>query len=288
VRALSSRALPWALAAAGAALPLLAGPSLAHGLRHLDAPVRATASVGLWVGWAVALLAALVPHPVALTALRVLAPAGAVVCVGVRGSAPEATVAAVAGVAVAALAMAPAVGLRAVNGLAYPNERRFPLRAPGAVLAGPIVLAWAFAVGGFVAGPLLLAASEWVAGAVATVSGVPLALLLVRALHGLSRRWLVFVPAGVVVHDLVALTDPVLLRRTVIASLGPAPVGTDAVDLTQRAPGLALEVALTEPVELQLPGRRGPQKVEASAALVTPTRPGAVLAEADRRRINTA
>jgi len=111
--------------------------------------------------------------------------------------------------------------------------------------------------------------------------------VLGRSLHGLSRRWLVFVPAGLVVHDPIALADPVLFQRQVIAAFGPARAGTTALDLTQRAPGLALELALTEEVPLvrTTPGQRGGLPAAPRAVLVTPTRPGAVLREAASRRL---
>jgi hypothetical protein len=279
--------VPWALAVVGATLPFVAGPGLARGLHDLSDPVRTTASATLWLAWGVGLLAAVVPHPVALTTVRVLAPAGVAAALIARGDGSAWVVGVAATLVATALAFLPAVSLRAVNALAYPNERRFPLRPPGAVLLGPIEVAWAFAVAGLVAGPVLLAAGAWVPGAVATVSGIPLAALLLRALHGLSRRWVVFVPAGVVVHDLLALSDPVLFQRATIERLAPASRETDALDLTERAPGLALELALREPVDVNLSRAKGGERVKPRAVLFTPTRPGAVLAEAATRRLPT-
>jgi hypothetical protein len=174
-----------------------------------------------------------------------------------------------------------------VNGPAYPNERRFPLRVPGWLLIGPLPVAWAVAVGAPVAGALLLADRRWVAGGVLVGLGVPLAVVLVRALHGLSRRWVVFVPAGLVVHDHLALADPVLFMREMVETLGAAEADTDALDLTLGAPGLALELILLEKVPMTLAGR-GRQRGESGSSarlMFTPTRPGAVLAEARTRRL---
>jgi hypothetical protein len=281
----STGIVPWALASVGATLPFLAGPGLARGLHDFSEPVRATASAALWLAWGVGLLAAVVPHPAALTTVRVLAPAGVAAALMARGNGAAWVLGVAATLVVTALAFSPAVSMRGVNALAYPNERRFPLRPPGPVLLGPIELAWAFAVAGLVTGPLLLAAGVWIAGAIATASGIPLAALLLRALHGLSRRWVVFVPAGVVLHDLLALSDPVLFQRTTIERLAPASRDTDALDLTERAPGLALELALREPVDVNLSRAKGAERVQARAVLFTPTRPGAVLAEAAARRL---
>src|SRR5439155_6317326 len=117
-----------------------------------------------------------------------------------------ASVLAVASAAVTmAIVFAPDTALFCVNGPAYPNERRFPLRPPAPLLVGPMALAWALGVTGLTAGPLLLAARQWVLGSVAFVVGLPVASILVRSLHVLSKRWVVFVPAGLVIVDPLGL-----------------------------------------------------------------------------------
>jgi hypothetical protein len=80
----------------------------------------------------------------------------------------------------------------------------------------------------------------------------------------------------------------VLLRRADVRSFGPAPADTAALDLTRGALGLALEVTLAGPVSVVLAagGRQGVREATTAAALlVAPTRPGAVLTEARRRRL---
>ena len=123
------------------------------------------------------------------------------------------------------------------------------------------------------------------AGVLATVAGVGLALPAARSLHQLSRRFLVFVPGGVVVHDPMTLSDPVLLPRTGLASVGPAPADSDAEDLTMGAGGLIMELRLRAPSDLirRRPGRAPDEAVSTAAVLVAPTRPGAFLAEARER-----
>jgi hypothetical protein len=281
-----ARLLPWVLRVSWAVLPFTAGPGLAGALDGRDAAVRTTPSIGLWALWALVLVATLVPHPVALTAVRVAVPAGAVAS-GVAALTGHTPLGAAWWVVVVAAAFAPESAMTFVNGPAYPNERRFPLRAPAPLLLAPVPLSWAAVVGLPVAGGLLLAAQQWVLGGLVLAVGLPVAGVLARSLHGLARRWVVFVPAGVVVHDELALADPILFQRRGIAGLRPAPAGTDAQDLTQRALGLALELALTEPVQVHLatPGNRAGRAVSPTALLFTPTRPGAVLAEAERRRI---
>ena len=134
---------------------------------------------------------------------------------------------------------------------------------------------------------LAFAAQRWVVATVVLVVGAPLAFQSVKSLHALARRWLVFVPAGPVVHDLLAMADPVLIKRSAITRFGPALVGSAAADLTSGARGLALEVELHTPVTLAL--RVHPTAdaatVELDSFYFTPTLPGEALDEAERRTI---
>lgn len=284
-------ALPWVMRALWLVLPFAAGPALAAALDPRSAAVRSTASAGLWLGWAVVVVAVLVPHPVSLTVVRVVAPAGAAL-VGPAGLGGEVDplplmVAMVTTGAAAALALLPETGTWLVNGGAYGDERRHLLRPPRALLAGPIPLAWAALLAGVAGGPLLLAAGQWVTGVLALVVGVPVAVVAARALHALVLRWAVLVPAGLVLKDHLAVVDPVLLRRVDIEVLRLAPPATDALDLTAKASGLALEARLLEAVPLMrvVPGRRPDEPGRSAALRFTPTRPGLVLAEARSRRI---
>jgi hypothetical protein len=290
VRSLS--VLPWLVRLTWVVLPFTVGPVLASWLDPRSPAVRTTASVGAWLVWAVVLVATLVPRDAGLTLLRVAAPATLVVAV--VGALQEGTdrlagaVAVSTAVIAAAVALLPEVGWLFVNGSAYGDERRHLLRAPGALLVGPLPLAWAVLVAGVVTGPLLLASGRWLAGGAATVAGFGVAAVLARALHSLTRRWAVLVPAGLVLKDHLAVIDPVLFRRTEVEVLRPAPADTDALDLTVAAPGLALELRLRDKVALVkvVPGTTG-QPGRTARLLFTPTRPGAVLADARSRRIPT-
>jgi hypothetical protein len=288
---------PWPVRVAWLLLPLLAGPVLAGALDDTARPIQVVASLGLWAGWLAGLLATLLPRTVTLTGLRLLASAAVVAVAWAAvdaGTGAEPTdlgwrIAGLVDVLVAAvLAFAPETGRLFVDGSSYGDEQRFPLRVPAPLLAGPVPLAWLAVVVGVAAGPLLLAAEVWVAGAVALVAGLPAAWWGARALHVLARRWVVLVPAGLVLHDQLALADPILLRREEIRGLDPAPADTEALDLTRGALGLALEVALVGPVALTLaPAGRSAtaEAVKAERLLFTPTQPGALLAAARPRRL---
>ncbi len=286
-------ALPWVVRIAWASLPFTAGPLFGQALDSASAPVQRTATIGLWALWILGVAATAIPHPVTMTAFRILAPAsfaGAIWAAVVDGSSAAAVVALAATAVVTMVALLPEMGAWFTNGSAYGDERRVPLRPPGPMLVGPIPIAWALVVAGTVAGPLLLAAEQWILGGIALVVGAPMAVFLIRSLHALARRWLVFVPAGVVVHDHLTVADPVLFKRSAVAHLGPALADTDATDLTMGALGLALEIEVDRPVTLALRVGRSPraETVELTAVLVSVSRPGDVLDEARRRRIAVA
>ena len=222
------RLFPWALRVAWAVLPFTAGPALGDALDPRSRAVQLVGSVGLWSVWGVVLAATLVLRPISLTAVRCASPAGAAVALAAAVDGYGSPLA----VSTTALAMGfaflPEVGTLFVNGPAYPNERRFLLRAPAPLLLGMLGVVWA-----------------------------------------------------------LALADPVLFRRQLIVSLGPADAATTALDLTQTAPGLALELALTEevPILRARPGKKLGEAASPSALLFTPTRPGAVLREAAERNL---
>ena len=289
----------WAFRGLWVVLPVAAGPALGAALDGRTDTVALVASVILWLGWAAVLVASLVPSTVGLTVLRVLAPAAGVatawaVVVATAADFGEVGVGDVVGLVVTAaaavVAMAPSVGDAFVDGSSYGPERRFALRVPAPVLLGPLELTWAVALAGVLTGPLLLAAEQWVAGVAALLVGLPLAFWAVRSLHALSRRWLVFVPGGLVIHDPLTVTESVLMPKTMVAHLGPAPADTDAYDLTQRAAGLALQVDLTEPLPVSLyrPRAERAETATVERLLFTPTRPAHVLDAAEERRLPVA
>jgi hypothetical protein len=272
-------------------VPLGLGPAAADALDASSRPVQLVASAGAWAGWLVVLVATLVPTTLSLTIVRVGGPGAAtagVAALAAAGPSAATLVGVAVGVVAALASLAPDTAEAFVDGSSYGDERRLPLRCPGTLLLGPVELAWLAVVAGVAAGPLLLAARQWVAGALALAIGLPLAWRATRSLHGLSRRWLVFVPAGLVVHDPFTLAEPALLPRRSIRSLTAGDRrAPGVVDLTAGAGGLALVAALVEPIGvLRAAPRRAPTElVDATAVAFTPSRPGRVLAEARRRRI---
>ena len=286
-------AWPWVLRAVWFLLPFSVGSSFGDALSTRSAPVRLTALGLAWVWWGLGLLSTLVPHPIGLVIIRVCAPLAFVVAVwatttGVAYSAVSGFGLAVS-VVVCALSFSANTGHLYVNGPAYPNERRYLLRPPALLLLGPIPLAGAAAASGTVLGPLLVASGAWVFGGLAFAVGVAAAFVAARALYVFTRRFLVFVPAGFVVHDFESLRDPVLFKRQTIEGIRAAAVDSDSLDLTAKAPGLTIEVLLREKVEItKVRNSRDTGEVGKTARfLVVPSMPGRFLTAAAKRRYPT-
>jgi hypothetical protein len=268
-------------------LPFTAGGVIADALSVRSTAVQLTIATLAWGMWAVVLVGVLVRRPVSLTALRLVAPLAFVACVVAAVDTERGIIALVLTGVPLVLAFLPETGAWLINGAAYGDERRYPLRAPGALLAGPLELTWIVFAAAVTIGPIALAARQWVLGALLTAVGLVVARWTARAMHALTMRWAVLVPAGFVLKDHMTLLDPVLFLRKDITGLTPAPADTQAFDLTARSPGLAVELRLAEPATLVLvqPGKRETSAVHARSMIFTPTRPGALLADAGERRI---
>jgi len=279
----------WMLRAVWFALPLTVGQAAGQAISSAGHAVPQVMTVGLWVFWSAGMVAAMVPLPLSLTALRVMA--AAVLPLAVWSLIDTGEAVAGVGLAHAVILVATAfnslIGDRYVDGGSYGDERRMLLRPPAqlGLIAAPAV--WMLMVAGVATGPLLLANRNWILGVLASIIGFAIAVVGARSLHQLAQRWIVFVPTGMVLHDLMRLTDPVLFRRTAIERLGAAIAGTPAKDLSSRAPGLLLECELADPAPLGLRDADGATLTDVRRFLFCPSRPGELLDEATRRNIAT-
>jgi len=272
-------------------LPFTAGPIFSEALSDTSDGFRIGVTIGLWVLWAAMLIASMVPRTQTLTALRVIAPAAFVATIWATVDAGDdvdptflIVLAIITSGTAAAAALRPVVGDAFVDGSSYGDEARFLLSTPGALLFGPIQLVWAVITAGALAGPLLLLAQRWILGGILLVVGWALAYFAVPIFDRLANRWLVFVPAGVVVHDKTALREPQLFRKESIAKIGPAPADTEMEDLSLGSSGLALRATLTESSKILRNERASNvEPTEINGWIVSPGRPGAVVAEAKER-----
>ncbi len=284
------RWFPWALRLVWVATAAAGSTAVAEAVDGRSDPVRLLATWGAAAGWVVGVAAMAFPAVVTLTATRVVVPLAVAVAIaaafGGASVLPGALFVALA-VAAALLAFAAELGRAFVQASAYGAESRFPLRPPlGFAIAA--VVAWCLWAAALVTGPLLLAARSWVAGAIVSVVAVAATWMLVRRWHLLSRRWLVLVPAGLVVHDPVVLGETIMLRRSQVAEVGLAPADTEALDLTGPASGHAVEIRTREMITaLMPPDAEHPtgRAIHLRALLVAPSRPGRFLADAATRRL---
>ena len=288
----------WLLRVVWATLPFTAGPFAGRALEGWSTPPRVAAEVLLWAAWAVVLVAVLAPRPLGLTVLRVVASTFLVLAVVVafvsdasivtRGAALVGTTGAFA------LAVSSPVSVASANGVAYGDESRFPLRIPPSLLLGPVPVAVVLTGAAPAAGPLLLADGRIAWGVAAIAAGAPVIAFLGRALHGLSRRWAVLVPAGVVLADPIALADPVLFPREHVVALGAdasrATPSADTVDLRLGAQSGTTRLVLDRPTELLQTrrGRRGAATTTATELLFAVVERDALLRAAARRRLPVA
>ena len=270
-------------------LPFTTGAAYQDVMDSWSHAPRIVAAVLLWAAWFGGLVALLAPRPWGFTTLRIVAPAATAVAVvsAWSASAPAATLAIVGAALATVASLSAPVANAAAASTAYGPERRFPLRAPLALLAGPLPLSVALITAGIAAGPLLLASGHIVGGVVTVVVGAPIAALLVRSLATLDRRWIVLVPAGLVVVDPLSFPDAVLLPREQIASLARVPIDArdrDESEILVGGPGPLL-LRCREPGAFLRRSGRGREEIQADRLRLAPLRPAAVLAAAGAHRI---
>jgi hypothetical protein len=236
----------------------------------------------LWPMWGVGLVAVLVPSTVSLTALRMMTPLSVVACAVSLAGGGSATLCigalAVAGAVTVLVCSAP-VGELFVQASAYGHEQRLPLRLPAALLL-PTAVVWLVWAALWCAAVLLLGGRQWVAGGAALAAAIAATWFAGVRLHRFSRRWLVVVPAGVVVHDQVALMETLMVTKPTVLSVGLALADTEAADFTGPAAGHVLQVTLKEMTTVLLPPpqRAGqPKAIHVRSFLVAPSRPGRAL-----------
>lgn len=283
----------WLLRVAWILLPVTTGSVAADAFRPWSTSTRATAEVLLWVAWLLVIVALLAPRPVSLTAARVGTPLALLTTVVAVATGRASDLASIAALVVTTLCVVlvatPSFARACAQGAAYGDEERYPLKVPPALFLGVLPVAVLAVGAGLATGPLLLAGGNVVLGIVALVVGWPVAVLLLRSLHLLSRRWLVLVPAGLVVADPMTLTDPVLFVREHILGLGPADPRVrppaDATDLRLGAAHGSLALLLDEDAEIYRRARGSARGEQTHLLLVAPVAAGVLLERAAERRI---
>ena len=240
----ASMRLMWAARAVWAAVGVLAPwDTVADGR---SAAVSAVLRSWGWASWLAVMVALFVPAALSLTAVRTLVPAVAITAFFMGN--PDWAFPAVVMLRVL---LSRDVADVLVQGSAYGAETRFALRTPVPYLA-PAVLVWSALVATTVGGSLLLAAGNPAAGIPVTAAGALLAWKVPVRLHRLSRRWLVVVPAGLVVHDHLVLGETMMVRRDHLDAVTLQESPGDEADLTGAVPGRRVRIVMTQPDKIIL------------------------------------
>jgi hypothetical protein len=246
--------------------------------------------VALWVAVAAAAVALTVTGPLGLTVARMVTslalPAAVLAWLGGASAATGAAAVAVA-LLVTLVGMSAEVGEAMVQGAAYGEEQRFPLRVPAAMLA-PVALSWVLWAAAVLGAVELLAHEVWLVGVAVAAAAAFLSWWLGQRFHRLARRWLVLVPAGVVVHDQVLLAETLMVQRSNVAAAGLALSGSEAFDLTGPAGGHAIDIAARDMVQGIFPASaKEPtgRAVHMQSFLVAPSRPGRALQAMAERKL---
>lgn len=262
----------------------LAVPLLNNALRQMSSPTGISSTVAIWLLWSIALLCTLVPSSSALTAIRLALPtifvivAAVAVAIGVSSGI-------VAALAISLLAslliFSGDIGNSFVQLSAYGDERRFLLRCPPAMLLVQ-VLSWLVWLTLAIFAINLLASDALILGAIVAIAALLLTIVLPRRFHRFSRRWLVSVPAGLVIHDHVVLAETAMFMNNAIIEIGVDLAPSEAADLSGKCPGVGLLIALKDfdtVVLAATPKTPGGSAIHVKSMRVCPTRPGRALTE---------
>lgn len=242
--------------------------------------------------WLVGVAGLAIPAVLTLTAARVAVPAaipvlGALASAGDDVSTLDAAGGIIAALVAAVVVAQPEFGRRYVQASAYGREDRHLLRAPPSYLLAAAV-AWLLVVALGVGAAAGFHAENWWLGGVLTAATIATAAFSWPRWHRLGRRWLVLVPAGVVVHDHLVLGETLMIPAGEVEVLRLAPADTEAADLTGPAGGHAIEVLTRDPVtaiRAATPSQPGGTALHLRACLVAPTRPGRALTAARAYRL---
>lgn len=269
-------------------------PLLDVAFESLSGERRLAATISLWTVWAVVLLCVLVPSSASLTGLRLAMPAHLGVTIAVAIGAADAgwrtLIALAIGIVAATAAMSAEVGRHWVQLSAYGDEKRFPLACPPIPMTVQI-LAWltwfAFGVTAVVAltseRPSRIA---WIVGSIAaflTVGGV---VVLPRRFHRFTRRWLVWVPAGLVIHDHVVLAETAMVSKRSIIGVEPWKPGNQALNASGAPSRRGLVISLHDPeTMIMAPTKEHPggHALHVRSFMVRPTRVQPALVELSTR-----
>lgn len=233
-------------------------PLLGSTLDSVNSSGRIVIASALWTIWAGALLCTLVPSSVSLTVVRLMIPTHSATVVVAMCAAGRFDIRAGIALAMSLIALlttfSAEIGAHFIQMSAYGDERRFPLRCP-ASFAVVHIAAWSLWYGISSLGLALVIAPrgfDTVVGSLLCALGAAGFAVLPKRFHQQSRRWLVAVPAGLVIHDYVVLTETTMFSRRSVTAIdtwdeSSGTLDNTPLDLTGGIGSSGLVIQLEEP-----------------------------------------
>ena len=248
----------WIVRAAWTALAVVPSP-IGDALADNGRTAQIVFTAAAWVVWAIGVGASAWLSPLSLTAIRSLAPMGLVGLIIATLARPDLADAAVlwplASIALVVLAntaaFLPDYAATHVQASAYGAERRLPLRVPVPQIA-PIALTWLCSFGALTGFLFSLGSRTWWLAVIMSPLACGLTWLAASRFHRFSRRWLVVVPAGIVVHDHLLLAETFMVKSHTVTDVRLADQPGDALDLSGVARGSLVVVSLRNAENLAL------------------------------------
>ena len=237
-----------------------------------------------WALWFVVFVALLVPATIGLTVVFIAIPiVGAIV--GLAGGMVDPAIL-IAGLAIPFTIVWTPTGDYMINGSSYGSEKRFLLK-PTLIMSivFPLLTTISAALTGFATRAVV--ETQWLLLLILILPAIGSIYVAAKVIHQGFRRWLVFVPAGIVIHDPYLLKISAMTRKPNAGYLTTARTDLDqtqTTDLTGGATGYRSHLVTKEPITLDL---RSGENIESSSILFAPLRPGAVLREARVRGFKT-
>jgi hypothetical protein len=259
-------------------------PFLTNALRQMSSVTGTASTIAIWALWSLALLSTLAPSSTALTAIRLALPTISVV-VGVVAIAVGMSGGVAGALAISLLAsllvMSAEIGNSFIQLAAYGDERRYLLRCPPAMLVVQI-LSWLVWLTLTIVAINLFDNKTYVLGVIVAIAAIFLTIALPRRFHRFSRRWLVSVPAGLVIHDHVVLAETAMFMHNAVIEIGIETAQTEAADLSGKCSGLGLVITLKDfdtVVFAATPKTPGGSAIHVKSMRVCPSRPGRAVIE---------
>ena len=283
-RALNILVLLWA------AMPFSVGEILTRASAEQSHGFKLVVALLAWSLWAGGLLSACVPHPISLTVQRLATPMSlATVALCSAASTSGSISPWWFGLAAAHATALVSVGLGAymadacVGATAYGDEVRFTMRVPFSFAVGPMPVTWLVSATSNIAALVLVRHQRIALACICAVFSIAAWTVTARSYHAMSRRWVVFVPAGLTFVDHLVAAEPFLVRRQDL-SIAPASATPEALDLALSPLGTPLDVACATPIEFTRRLSRDSAEVDQTQSIrFSVVRPQALLSIALQR-----